>query len=53
MTKNTKLQQEMELSTHVWKLAAECAHEEDDMKQTTTTGWCTLNCWVGIKDLEI
>ena len=26
----------MELSAHVWKSVAACAHEEDDMKQTKT-----------------
>ena len=30
--------QEMELSAHVWKSGGACAHEEDDMKQTKTTG---------------
>ena len=43
----------MELSEHVWILGAACPHEEDDIKQTKTTGWYTLNWWVGIKDLEI
>ena len=43
----------MEWSAHVWKLGAACAHEEDDMKQTKMAGWYTVNCWVGIKDLEI
>ena len=29
----------MVLSAHVWKLGAACAHEEDGMKQTKTTGY--------------
>ena len=34
---NTKLQQEMELYAHVWKLGGACAHEEDNMMQTKMT----------------
>ena len=49
--RNSKLRQEMELSAYVWKLGGACAHEEDNMKQTKTTGWYTLNWWIGIKDL--
>jgi hypothetical protein len=43
----------MELSAHVWKLGAACAQEEDNMKQTRTTGWYTLKLWIGIKDLSL
>ena len=43
----------MKLSAFVWKLGAACANEDDDMKQTKTTGWYTLIWWVDIKDLKI
>ena len=43
----------MELSAHVWKLGAACAHEQENMKHTKATGLYALNWWFGIKDLEI
>ena len=38
----------MELSAHVWKSVAACAHKEDDMKQTKMTWIMTglrIICW--------
>ena len=51
--KNGILNQKKKLSAHVWKSCAACTYKEDDKKQTKTTGWDTVQSWVGIKDLEM
>ena len=51
--RNTKWQQEKELSAHVWKSFEACTLEEEAIMQTKTTGWYTVNMWVVNKYLEV